>query len=70
MFTNTEIKTLKAHLALNVKNVEQSIEFYKKMKAPLPGFEYSKSSQGPEPKDWQIWLTFILTIIINVLLSS
>jgi catechol 2,3-dioxygenase-like lactoylglutathione lyase family enzyme len=31
MSNNTEIKTLKAHLALNVKNVEQSIEFYKKM---------------------------------------
>jgi catechol 2,3-dioxygenase-like lactoylglutathione lyase family enzyme len=31
MTNNTEIKTLKAHLALNVKNVEQSIEFYKKM---------------------------------------
>jgi catechol 2,3-dioxygenase-like lactoylglutathione lyase family enzyme len=26
-----EIKTLKAHLAINVRNVEQSIEFYKKM---------------------------------------
>lgn len=31
MSTNTEIKTLKAHLALNVKNVEESIGFYKKM---------------------------------------
>ncbi|HLM01384.1 MAG TPA: ArsI/CadI family heavy metal resistance metalloenzyme [Pyrinomonadaceae bacterium] len=31
MSNNTEIKTLKAHLALNVRNVEQSIEFYKKM---------------------------------------
>ena len=31
---NTEVKsinTLKAHLALNVKNVESSLEFYKKM---------------------------------------
>src|SRR3954469_262153 len=25
------INTLKAHLAINVKNVEQSVEFYKKM---------------------------------------
>jgi catechol 2,3-dioxygenase-like lactoylglutathione lyase family enzyme len=31
MSVNTEIKILKAHLALNVKNVDQSIEFYKKM---------------------------------------
>ena len=31
MLSDTQIKTLKAHLALNVKNVEQSIEFYKKM---------------------------------------
>ncbi|HEX8247558.1 MAG TPA: ArsI/CadI family heavy metal resistance metalloenzyme [Pyrinomonadaceae bacterium] len=36
MSNNTEIKTLKAHLALNVKNVEQSIEFYKKMLALEP----------------------------------
>jgi len=28
---NTEVKALKAHLAINVKNVEQSLEFYKKM---------------------------------------
>ncbi len=42
MFTNTEIKTLKAHLALNVKNVEQSIEFYKKML----GIEPSKVRTG------------------------
>lgn len=27
----TEIKTLKAHLALNVRNVEESIAFYRKM---------------------------------------
>ena len=27
----TQIKTLKAHLALNVKNVEESIAFYRKM---------------------------------------
>jgi catechol 2,3-dioxygenase-like lactoylglutathione lyase family enzyme len=29
--TTQPIQTLKAHLALNVKNIEQSIEFYKKM---------------------------------------
>ena len=29
--TNRSINTLKAHLAINVRNVEQSIEFYKKM---------------------------------------
>ena len=29
--TRNQVKTLKAHLAINVKNVEQSIEFYKKM---------------------------------------
>jgi catechol 2,3-dioxygenase-like lactoylglutathione lyase family enzyme len=29
--TTQQIQTLKAHLALNVKSVEQSIEFYKKM---------------------------------------
>jgi catechol 2,3-dioxygenase-like lactoylglutathione lyase family enzyme len=28
---NTTINTLKAHLAINVRNVEQSIEFYKKL---------------------------------------
>ncbi|HEV2883812.1 MAG TPA: ArsI/CadI family heavy metal resistance metalloenzyme [Pyrinomonadaceae bacterium] len=28
---NTEVKALKAHLALNVRNVEKSIEFYGKM---------------------------------------
>lgn len=28
---NTEVQVLKAHLALNVRNVEKSIEFYKKM---------------------------------------
>jgi catechol 2,3-dioxygenase-like lactoylglutathione lyase family enzyme len=42
MLSNTEIKTLKAHLALNVKNVEQSIEFYKKML----GIEPSKVRTG------------------------
>ena len=29
--TTTEINTLKAHLAINVSNVEASIDFYKKM---------------------------------------
>jgi catechol 2,3-dioxygenase-like lactoylglutathione lyase family enzyme len=29
--TTKTVQTLKAHLALNVKNVEQSIDFYKKM---------------------------------------
>src|SRR5712692_10040849 len=29
--SNTEVRALKAHLALNVKNVQDSIEFYKKM---------------------------------------
>jgi catechol 2,3-dioxygenase-like lactoylglutathione lyase family enzyme len=28
---NTEVRALKAHLALNVRNVENSIEFYKKL---------------------------------------
>jgi catechol 2,3-dioxygenase-like lactoylglutathione lyase family enzyme len=28
---NTQIKTLKPHVSLNVKNVEESVEFYKKM---------------------------------------
>src|SRR5919112_5783683 len=36
------INTLKAHLALNVKNVESSIEFYKKML----GIEPSKMRTG------------------------
>ncbi len=31
MTTATEVKVLKAHLALNVKDVERSIEFYRKM---------------------------------------
>lgn len=31
MENTTKINTIKAHLALNVKNVESSIEFYKKM---------------------------------------
>lgn len=38
----THVKALKAHLALNVRNVEQSIEFYKKML----GIEPSKVRQG------------------------
>ena len=38
----TEIKTLKAHLALNVKNVEESIAFYRKML----GIEPSKVRTG------------------------
>jgi len=42
MSNNTEIKTLKAHLALNVRSVEQSIEFYKKML----GIEPSKVRKG------------------------
>lgn len=42
MLSNTEIKILKAHLALNVKNVEQSVEFYKKML----GIEPSKVRVG------------------------
>ena len=40
--TNTGINTLKAHLAINVRNVEQSIEFYKKMF----GLEPSKVRTG------------------------
>ena len=40
--TNNQIKTLKAHLALNVKDVPQSIEFYKKML----GIEPSKVRTG------------------------
>ena len=40
--TTKTVKTLKAHLALNVKNVENSIEFYKKML----GIEPSKVRTG------------------------
>lgn len=36
MLSKPEVKILKAHLALNVKNAEQSIEFYKKMLAIEP----------------------------------
>ena len=39
---NKTINTLKAHLAINVRNVEQSIEFYKKML----GIEPSKVRRG------------------------
>jgi catechol 2,3-dioxygenase-like lactoylglutathione lyase family enzyme len=39
---NQEVKALKAHLALNVKSVEQSIEFYRK----LFGIEPSKVRTG------------------------
>lgn len=42
MNTATNINTLKAHLALNVKNVEMSLEFYKKML----GIEPSKVRTG------------------------
>jgi catechol 2,3-dioxygenase-like lactoylglutathione lyase family enzyme len=39
---NTAVQAIKAHLAINVKNVETSIEFYKK----LFGIEPSKVRQG------------------------
>jgi catechol 2,3-dioxygenase-like lactoylglutathione lyase family enzyme len=39
---NAQINTLKAHLAINVRNVEESIEFYKKMF----GIEPSKVRTG------------------------
>jgi catechol 2,3-dioxygenase-like lactoylglutathione lyase family enzyme len=42
MITVTNVQALKAHLALNVRNVEQSIEFYKKML----GIEPSKVRVG------------------------
>jgi len=42
MSDNQEIKTLKAHLALNVRNVEESITFYRK----LLGIEPSKVRTG------------------------
>lgn len=42
MATGTEVKILKAHLALNVRDVERSIEFYKKMF----GIEPSKVRTG------------------------
>jgi len=40
--TTKTVNTLKAHLALNVRNVETSIEFYKKML----GIEPSKVRTG------------------------
>ncbi len=42
MSTTQEIKTLKAHLALNVRNVDESIAFYRKML----GIEPSKVRTG------------------------
>lgn len=42
MTTGTQVQTLKAHLALNVRNVEQSLRFYKKML----GLEPSKVRTG------------------------
>ncbi len=42
MSTTTVVKALKAHLAINVKDVERSIEFYKKMF----GIEPSKVRRG------------------------
>jgi catechol 2,3-dioxygenase-like lactoylglutathione lyase family enzyme len=42
MATGTDVKVLKAHLALNVHDVERSIEFYKKML----GIEPSKVRTG------------------------
>ena len=39
---NANVKAIKAHLAINVRNVEQSIEFYKKMF----GIEPSKVRTG------------------------
>lgn len=42
MTSEKQVQTLKAHLALNVHNVEQSIEFYKKML----GLEPSKVRTG------------------------
>jgi catechol 2,3-dioxygenase-like lactoylglutathione lyase family enzyme len=42
MSTSQEIKTLKAHLALNVRNIDESIAFYRKML----GIEPSKVRAG------------------------
>jgi len=42
MSNSQEIKTLKAHLALNVRNVDESIAFYRK----LLGIEPSKIRTG------------------------
>ena len=42
MKSNNNVNTLKAHVSLNVKNVENSIEFYQK----LFGIEPAKARQG------------------------
>jgi len=42
MTSNTEVKALKAHLAINVIDVARSIDFYRKMF----GIEPSKVRQG------------------------
>lgn len=42
MIENKQIQIFKAHLALNVKNIEQSVEFYRKMF----GIEPSKVRRG------------------------
>ncbi len=47
--TGNQVTALKAHLALNVKNVEQSIQFYKKML----GIEPSKVRTGYAKFDLQ-----------------
>ncbi|MFN2515417.1 MAG: ArsI/CadI family heavy metal resistance metalloenzyme [Pyrinomonadaceae bacterium] len=47
--TDRQIKALKAHLALNVRNVEKSIEFYQKML----GLEPSKVRSGYAKFDMQ-----------------
>ena len=49
MSTTEEIKTLKAHLALNVRNVDESIAFYRK----LLGIEPSKVRTGNAKFDVQ-----------------
>ena len=35
--TKNQVRTLKAHIALNVRNVEQSVEFYRRMLGIEPG---------------------------------
>ena len=49
MTTETNVRALKAHLALNVRNVEQSIDFYQKML----GVEPSKVRTGYAKFDLQ-----------------